>query len=188
MENIKSAFFVIIFLGIILVAGYWAFFTLEPGSIHAERQRQERLEDENKALREEIEGLKKEIRQLGYEMTPSENTSEPVAPEPTTPKPTQTPTPPPTGTTYKHQTLINELEKLITDKIVMREGSRGTRVGTVQKFLNIYHKTSKKVDNAFGAGTKTDVINFQKAEGMTADGEPGPATYRKMIDWLKKQG
>lgn len=69
----------------------------------------------------------------------------------------------------------------------MKEKSQGTRVGTLQAFLNIYNNTSKKVDNDFGAGTKTDVINFQKAEKLLADGEAGPGTFQKMIDWLKKQ-
>ena len=69
----------------------------------------------------------------------------------------------------------------------MKLKSKGTRVGTVQEFLNIYNNTSKKVDNDYGAGTKTDVVNFQKKEGLTADGEAGPTTFVKMIDWLKKQ-
>jgi peptidoglycan hydrolase-like protein with peptidoglycan-binding domain len=99
---------------------------------------------------------------------------------------TTTPTKP-TTVTYKHQSLINDLQKLVTDKVFMKVGSQGTRVGTVQTFLNIYNNTSKRVDNDFGAGTKTDLIVFQKAEKITADGEAGPATFQKMIDWLKKQ-
>ena len=70
----------------------------------------------------------------------------------------------------------------------MKVGSKGTRVGTVQNFLNLYFKTSKKIDNDFGATMKADVIKFQKAVGLTADGQTGPTTYLKMIDWLKKQG
>ncbi|MCE9548824.1 peptidoglycan-binding protein [Candidatus Nomurabacteria bacterium] len=69
----------------------------------------------------------------------------------------------------------------------MKEKSRGTRVGTVQTFLNIYNGTTKKVDNDYGAGTKADVIKFQKAVGLTADGEAGPSTFAKMIDWLETQ-
>jgi peptidoglycan hydrolase-like protein with peptidoglycan-binding domain len=60
-------------------------------------------------------------------------------------------------------------------------------VGVVQKFLNIYNSTSKRVDNDFGAGTVTLVKNFQKDIGMTADGEVGPTTLSKMITWLKNQ-
>ncbi|MBI2630677.1 peptidoglycan-binding protein [Candidatus Nomurabacteria bacterium] len=70
----------------------------------------------------------------------------------------------------------------------MKVGSKGTRVGTIQKFLNLYNKTSKPVDNDYGPGLKADVTAYQKAAGTTADGETGPATYKKMIEWLKKQG
>lgn len=177
MENFKSFIYFIVFVLIIAFVGYWAFFTLEPGSIHVEKQKQEELRKENETLKEENESLKSQIRLLTKaEEKPSEVVEEPSETES------------PSGATYKNQTLINELEKLITDNVVMREKSKGTRVGTVQKFLNIYNGTSKIVDNDFGPGMKTDVLNFQKKEGLTADGEAGPGTFRKMIDWLKKQG
>lgn len=175
MENLKSALLLIALLIIIVLVGYWAFFTLDSGSLHAEKQKQEELKNENEKLKEEIENLKSEIRTLTrteeIEKPEEENTEAPS-----------------TNTTYKNQTLITELEKLITDKVVMKEKSSGTRVGTVQKFLNIYNNTSKKIDNDFGPGMKTDILNFQKKEGLTADGEAGPSTFQKMVDWLKKQG
>ncbi|MCF7831876.1 MAG: peptidoglycan-binding protein [Candidatus Pacebacteria bacterium] len=87
----------------------------------------------------------------------------------------------------EHASLISALQKLIDDKIYMKVGSRGTRVGSVQEFLNIYHTKQVRADNDYGAGTKTRVAEFQKAVGVTADGETGPQTYQKMIDWLKKQ-
>lgn len=87
----------------------------------------------------------------------------------------------------EHASLIQALQKLVDDKIYMKVGSRGTRVGSVQEFLNIYHTKQVRVDNDYGAGTKTRVAEFQKAVGVTADGETGPQTYQKMIDWLKKQ-
>lgn len=83
-----------------------------------------------------------------------------------------------------HADLISQLQKLIDDVVLMKEGSRGTRVGTVQEFLNIYNKTSSGVDNDYGPGTKTKVAAFQKAVGLTADGQAGPDTYKKMIEWL----
>ena len=69
----------------------------------------------------------------------------------------------------------------------MKKGSRGTRVGTVQEFLNIYNGTDSKIDNDFGATTENQIKAFQKSEGLTADGQAGPGTYKKMIEWLKKQ-
>lgn len=85
----------------------------------------------------------------------------------------------------EHATLIAELQKLVDDVVYMKVGSRGTRVGTIQKFLNVYNNTTGGVDNDYGEGTKTKVIAFQKAVKISADGETGPQTYQKMIDWLK---
>jgi len=41
------------------------------------------------------------------------------------------------------------------------------------------------VDNDYGASTVTAIKNFQKAQGLTADGAAGYTTYKKMISWLK---
>ncbi|MCB9809345.1 peptidoglycan-binding protein [Candidatus Nomurabacteria bacterium] len=91
------------------------------------------------------------------------------------------------STSSEHAELVRRLNGLIQDEIYMKVGSRGTRVGTVQEFLNIYLDAQSGVDNDFGPGTKTRVEQFQKTEGLTADGQPGPATYQAMIDWLNKQ-
>lgn len=82
--------------------------------------------------------------------------------------------------------LIEKLQDLINDDINMKQGSRGTRVGTVQKFLNIYFDTEKTIDNDYGPGTLADVKKFQTEEGLGADGLAGPNTYKKMIEVLKK--
>jgi len=94
-------------------------------------------------------------------------------------------TPEPVETVSEHADLIAKIEKLVSDKIYMKSGSQGTRVGTVQEFLNLYNGTSNIVDNDYGPGTKQSVINFQTAEGLGADGETGPNTYAKMIEWLE---
>ena len=80
---------------------------------------------------------------------------------------------------------INTIQKLIDNKVYLKLKSQGTQVGTIQKFLNLYNKTSNKVDNDYGASTETTVKAYQKAVGITADGETGPSTYSKMIVWLK---
>jgi len=174
MENFKFILISIIIIAGMSLLGYWAVRTIEPGDAFVSKQKQIALEEKNQELEKEVRILKNQLAAL-----------EPKEAE----KPVVTPTTPtkPTTVTYKHQSLINDLQKLVTDKVFMKEGSQGTRVGTVQTFLNIYNKTSKKVDNDFGAGTKTDLIIFQKAEKITADGEAGPTTFQKMIDWLKKQ-
>ncbi len=187
MEKFKFALFSVLSLAIFVLLGYWAVTTMQSGSEHVNVEKIKALKAENEDLKKEVESLQGELDALqppvadGATDVPAEQT--PIVP---TPKPTST-TPKPT-TTYKNQTLINELQKLVDDGVQMKLKSIGTRVGIVQKFLNIYNNTSNKIDNDYGASTKTAVAAFQKAVGLTADGEAGPSTFKKMIDWLKKQG
>jgi len=90
-------------------------------------------------------------------------------------------------TSTEHAGLVSELNRLITDNINMKIGSRGTRVGTVQEFLNIFLEQQSTTDNDFGPGTERRVIQFQEEMDIAADGEPGPQTYQAMIDWLNAQ-
>lgn len=87
--------------------------------------------------------------------------------------------------TGERKTLANSLENLIKDDIRMKIGSSGTRVGTVQKFMNIYENKKTTVDNKYGEGLKKSMTEFQKATGDEVDGLADPGTYQKMIDWLK---
>lgn len=178
MEKFKFTLLSLIVIMCVGLLGYWAFMTIEPGNAHFYKEKQEELEAKNLALQQEIADLKSELLNLQDEQGSA------VAVEPTPSEPATTPTAPASS---QHQTLINELQKLVTDQVFMKVGSKGTRVGSVQKFLNIYNKTNKTIDNDYGPGMKTDVTNFQKAVGITADGEAGPATYQKMIDWLRRQ-
>lgn len=175
IETLKSWFLSIFILLLIIGLGYWAFYSIESGSEHAVNQKIEELEDKNRELQKEVDKLTKELTLY----KPAEETPE-VIPEENTPAPVVT--------TYKNQGLISELEQLVIDKINMKVGSRGTRVGTVQNFLNLYNNTNNKVDNTYGEGTKKVISAFQKAVGLKADGNAGPATYEKMIEWLKSQG
>ena len=81
--------------------------------------------------------------------------------------------------------LITDLENLIENQVIMKEGSQGTRVGIVQEFLNVYFDRNDRIDNAYGPGTASRVRDFQRAEGLSADGQAGPNTYRKMIETLR---
>jgi peptidoglycan hydrolase-like protein with peptidoglycan-binding domain len=176
MENLKSILFLSIILVILILGGYWAVSSIEAGNVFIERQKQEELAQKNKELEIELQKIKEEFQTTEQQTPIEEIVASPVVNN--TPKDI---------TPSKYQSLINDLQKLVNDGVQMKEKSQGTRVGTVQTFLNIYNNTSKKIDNDYGASTKTDIIKFQKNEGLTADGEAGPSTFRKMIDWLKKQ-
>lgn len=178
MENFKFILFSILILALLGFAGYWAFSTIESGSTHVDTQKQKELEDKNEELEKEVADLKRQISLLELEKEEQEivnnNVQEPVT-TPTTP----------TVTVSKYQSLINDLQKLVDDNIFLKSKSQGPAVGTVQKFLNIYNNTSNKIDNDYGPSTITAVKNFQKAQGLTSDGEAGVNTFKKMISWLK---
>ena len=181
METFKSIITSVIIFGIIAVGGYWAVTTIEPGGVHIVRQSQKKIEDSIKKLEKELEQVKSELNLLTtrYEeqtqiildnnqelLNPSDNKTEQ------------------TNTGSQNQELINALQKLVDDNVLMKSGSRGSRVGTVQQFLNIYNNANRKIDNDYGLTTKNLIIQFQKDQGLTQDGEAGPSTFRKMISWF----
>lgn len=178
MDKLKFGLFSIVVLGSLGLVWYWSVSTIESGSEHAMREKVLQLEQEN-------ETLTKQVKELNSKLA----TATPVEKEPVVAEAPKETTKPATSTTTtsadKDQTLINELQKLIDDKINMKQGSAGARVGTVQKFLNRYNNTNTKVDNDYGASTVKLVTAFQKAEGLSADGEAGATTFTKMIAWLK---
>lgn len=172
METFKAYLLIVGFVGVLGFGGYWAATSLGDPVRIAETEDIQVVAQT--PVSNVVDSQKEEIP--AQTETPAQET------------PSVTPTPSPsTSTTSETSDLVARLQKLITDNVLMKEGSRGTRVGTVQEFLNLYNKTSGGIDNDYGAGTKTKVAAFQKAVGLTADGQAGPATYQKMIDWLKKQ-
>lgn len=189
MEDFKFFLFSVFIIVLLGVGGYWAFSTMESGSSHVDIQKQKELEDENEKLKEEVSDLQEQLATLESEKTeqekPKEETQTPQAVATNTTPTTTNTTTSATTTTSKYQTLINELQKLIDGNIYLKKGSQGPAVGTVQKFLNAYNGTSNRVDNDYGASTETAVKNFQKAQGLTADGQIGPGTLKKMASWLK---
>ncbi|OGI64066.1 hypothetical protein A3H53_04115 [Candidatus Nomurabacteria bacterium RIFCSPLOWO2_02_FULL_40_10] len=171
MEKLKFALFAIVTLGLLGIFGYWAVTTIQSGTEHAKEQKIETLEKENAELKKDLEKLTSEFGTAQAkikELTPE------VKKEPEV-------------VVYKHQSLIDELQKLIDGKTLLKQKSSGPKVGTVQKFLNIYNDTTKKVDNSYGIGTAKVVSDFQKDVGLNPNGESGSSTFVKMIEWLKKQ-
>jgi hypothetical protein len=184
METFKFILGSIVVLGLLGFVGSWAVGSMQSGSEYVKNQKIQKLEDENEELKQETEKLKTELSLL--------QTTEKAEVQPEQPKeekPAEPVKKPTTPTTYKNQTLINELQKLVNAGVILKLKSAGPSVGSVQKFLNIYNKTSNKIDNDYGATTKTRVTAFQKAQGVSPQsGDTGKATLTKMIAWLKKQG
>jgi cell division protein FtsB len=188
MENLKFTFFSILLLILLGLVGYWAFKTIESGSSHLKNQELKKITQENKELKEEMINLKNQIiilqSQIKKEVEISSDSEDKVSVEKPIEKPIEKPA---EKLVFKYQTLINEIQKLVDDNIFMKKGSQGSRVGTVQKFLNLYNNTSTKIDNDYGPGMETAIKKFQTEQKITADGEAGPSTFNKMIQWLEKQ-
>lgn len=177
MNELKYQITQFIFLALLGLGAYWALTHLDNGISYSRDQIVQREEDNGSDIDTPI------IEDIP-EMVVSEETNA-ISPEETeTPKETETPS----ATLSASETeMVKSLQQLINDKIYMKVGSRGTRVGTVQKFL-AYYFTDKKVstDNDYGPGTKTLVEQFQSAQGLSADGQAGPSTYEKMIEVINK--
>lgn len=70
----------------------------------------------------------------------------------------------------------------------LEEGMNGTAVRALQTRLKQLGYLTGSVDGDFGSATKTAVIAFQKANGLTADGKAGTATLNKLYaDDTKKE-
>lgn len=180
MDKLKFLLFSIISVLVVALLGYWAVVSMQSGGEHASLEEVRALVKENEELKEAVEGLEDKVTLLQSQLEEPvvEIDEEDLEGENTDSN----------NVSYKYQTNINELQKLVSDGVYMKLKSRGTRVGSVQKFLNIYNGSNSSVDNDYGNTTKKLVTQFQKDQGITADGEAGPATFEKMIDWLKKQG
>jgi peptidoglycan hydrolase-like protein with peptidoglycan-binding domain len=65
--------------------------------------------------------------------------------------------------------------RAILAKPILRTTSRGIAVRYVQ------HRVGTYVDGSFGKNTKAAVIDFQRGNGLQADGTVGPRTWAKLI-------
>ena len=173
IEKFKFALFTIVVLALVGIFGYWAVASIQSGTEHATEEKIKQLEVENEDLKKEVSKLTSDFNTVQARLAKFEE-----------PEPTVVSTEP---TSSKYQSLIDDLQKLVDGNVFLKEKSRGPSVGTVQNFLNIYNDTSNKVDNDYGPGTVKAVTAAQKSLGLTADGEAGSSTFKKMIDWLKKQ-
>ncbi|MEM7580473.1 MAG: peptidoglycan-binding protein [Mastigocoleus sp.] len=71
--------------------------------------------------------------------------------------------------------------------ILLKEGSKGAEVKQLQEALQTLNFYFSKIDGVFGANTKVAVINFQKNQGLVADGIVGSKTWSKINQLLNSQ-
>ena len=65
---------------------------------------------------------------------------------------------------------------------IIKEGARGNITKLLQEKLVSLGYTTNGVDGIFGSGTKSAVIAFQKANGLSTDGIVGENTWRKLLN------
>ena len=70
---------------------------------------------------------------------------------------------------------------------VLKQGSKGDAVKSLQILLNGYNFVGKNikpltVDGDFGANTDYALRNFQRSVGLTPDGICGPKTWAALIN------
>lgn len=68
----------------------------------------------------------------------------------------------------------------VADAAVLKQGSSGATVKTMQTKLIRWGYLSGKADGIFGSKTKAAVIKFQRTNGLTADGIVGTKTAQAM--------
>ena len=173
MSEFKFQLTTFALVALLALGGYWAFATLDRGMTYS---------------KDDLAVVPETVTEEGLE-EPAVTETEEVAttPEETTEvETTETTTTTSASLSAEDAKTLAELQDLITDNINMKQGSAGTRVGTVQKFLNLYFEKQTGVDNGYGATTLERVRQFQKEQGLSADGLAGPTTYQKMIDLMKK--
>jgi murein L,D-transpeptidase YcbB/YkuD len=183
MERITHTALWVLILAIIGVGGYFAYTQLNHDFVYENDTIAMNDDTELELNFDPVEDAIADVETTDEDSATSTE-DEPAVGAPGGPAETVTPD---SNANPEYDELIGRIERLIEDEVFMKVGSRGTRVGTVQEFLNIYNGTDSRIDNDYGNGTKDKVQKFQSAEGLGADGQAGPNTYNAMIDWLKEQ-
>lgn len=73
-------------------------------------------------------------------------------------------------------------DKTVTLELnVLKKGSKGNQVKTLQRLLNAMGHSCGNIDGDFGSKTLTAVKSFQKSRGLAVDGSVGKATWGSLL-------
>lgn len=89
------------------------------------------------------------------------------------------------STRAKIADAIAEKNKPKPESNVLKLGSKGENVRTLQNNLNALGYNAGTADGQFGNNTQTAVTKFQKTYGLTADGQAGPNTLNAINQTIK---
>ena len=89
--------------------------------------------------------------------------------------------------TYKNSLKKTGYTGEIPNDTVGRKYGSSTDVKNWQKFLNWWYDFKLSIDGDFGNGTEFATIEFQDANGLSADGIAGPKTLAKAKTYLAKK-
>lgn len=64
---------------------------------------------------------------------------------------------------------------------LLKRGSKGCEVKTLQRLLNAVCNAALDVDGDFGTATRNALVVYQSSRGLTPDGECGAKTWNKLL-------
>jgi murein L,D-transpeptidase YcbB/YkuD len=174
MKQFGFTLITILFLGLLGYGGYFAIASLKDPKIYVSDSG-ERIGDLHRVATTTDDGAEKSIYELNLDLAEkTASTTEQVLAATSS---TATPS----------TSLVGRLETLISKNIVLKRGSKGDDVGTIQMFMNEHYSKQSKIDNDFGPRLETDVKKFQAEHKISTTGQLGPQTQKKMLEIAKKQ-
>lgn len=72
----------------------------------------------------------------------------------------------------------------INQSVLLKNGSRGSEVETLQRILKKLDLYDGFIDGHFGGGTQSAVVHYQRSESLTADGIVGKSTIQSLNSYV----
>lgn len=173
MKQFGFTLITILFLGLLGYGGYFAIASLKDPKMYVSDSG-ERIGDLHRVATTTDDGAEKSVYELNLDLAEkTASTTEQVLAATS-------------STATPKSSLIERLETLVSKNIVLKRGSKGDDVGTIQMFMNEYYNKSLKIDNDFGVRLEADVKKFQTENNIRSTGQLGPQTQEKMLELARK--